>query len=110
MPISVSINWCLKICAAEDHSAQLVEIADTLGNPPFGRLHRLPAFVFCLFTFWVVRQHGTASAQHTRPKGDLQADRRLTNWDRRSSSLHFFVLFSRLVPSRQLVSMLSLKL
>ncbi|KAG5629716.1 hypothetical protein H5410_001433, partial [Solanum commersonii] len=27
---------CSKICAAKDHSAQLVGIADTLGNSPFG--------------------------------------------------------------------------
>ncbi|KAG5596745.1 hypothetical protein H5410_037977, partial [Solanum commersonii] len=43
-------------------------------------------------------------------KGDLQADQRLANWARRSSGLHFFVLFSRLVPSCQVVSMLCLKL
>ncbi|KAG5571905.1 hypothetical protein H5410_061671, partial [Solanum commersonii] len=39
--------------------------------------------------------------QRTGTKGDLQADRRLTNWVRRSSGLHFFVLFNRLVPSCQ---------
>ncbi|KAG5571671.1 hypothetical protein H5410_061437 [Solanum commersonii] len=49
-------------------------------------------------------------AQHTGTKGDLQADRRLANWAWRSSSLHFFVLFSRLVPSCQVVSLLCLKL
>ncbi|KAG5580178.1 hypothetical protein H5410_050805 [Solanum commersonii] len=52
----------------------------------------------------------SAKAQHTRTKGDLQAYRRLVNWARRSSRLHFFVLFSHLVPSCQVVSMLCFKL
>ncbi|KAG5571258.1 hypothetical protein H5410_061024 [Solanum commersonii] len=49
-------------------------------------------------------------AQHTGTKGDLEANRRLANWARRSSGLHFFVVFSRLVPSCQVVFMLCLKL
>ncbi|KAG5590734.1 hypothetical protein H5410_041248 [Solanum commersonii] len=40
-------------------------------------------------------------ARYTRTKGDLQADRRLANRAQRSSGLHFFVLFIRLVPSCQ---------
>ncbi|KAG5571670.1 hypothetical protein H5410_061436, partial [Solanum commersonii] len=86
---------CLKICAAEDQSAQLVESTDTFNDPPFGRFHCLLALAFNIFTLRVV------GAQHTGTKGDLQADRRLANWAWRSSSLHFFVLFSRLVPSCQ---------
>ncbi|KAG5576571.1 hypothetical protein H5410_056705, partial [Solanum commersonii] len=58
-------------------SVKLVGITDTFGDPPFGRFHRLPN------------------------KSDLQVDWRLTNWPQRSSGLHFFVLFSRLVPSYQ---------
>ncbi|KAG5599758.1 hypothetical protein H5410_031128 [Solanum commersonii] len=49
-------------------------------------------------------------AEHTGTKRDLQADRRLANWVRRSSDLYFFILFSRLVPSCQIVSMFCLKL
>ncbi|WMV58447.1 hypothetical protein MTR67_051832 [Solanum verrucosum] len=44
--------------------------------------------------------------QHTGTKGDLQADRRLTNKARRSSGLPFFILFCRLDPFCQVVSML----
>uniref|UniRef100_M1DB95 Uncharacterized protein n=1 Tax=Solanum tuberosum TaxID=4113 RepID=M1DB95_SOLTU len=105
---------------SEDQSEQLVRIADTLGDPPFGRFHRLLALSFSLFAFLVVERYGTASrncsatrrllhfianlifpfrAQHTRTKGDLQANRRLANRARRSSGLHFFVLFICLVPS-----------
>ncbi|KAG5632336.1 hypothetical protein H5410_004053 [Solanum commersonii] len=65
-------------------------------------MHRLFHFITNLtFSF---------KAQHTGTKGDLQADRRLANWARRSSGLYFFVLFTRLVPSCQVVSMLYLKL
>ncbi|KAG5615022.1 hypothetical protein H5410_014846, partial [Solanum commersonii] len=53
------------------------------------------------FSFW---------AQHTGTKGDLRANQRLANRARRSSGLHFFVLFSYLVPFCQVVSMLCLKL
>ncbi|KAG5581770.1 hypothetical protein H5410_052397, partial [Solanum commersonii] len=81
-----------------DPLAKLVEIADTFRDSPFGRFHRLPTLTFSLFT-----------SPRTRTKGDLQADRRLANWVRRSSGHHFFVLFSRLVPSCQVVSMLCLK-
>ncbi|KAG5620854.1 hypothetical protein H5410_006072 [Solanum commersonii] len=49
-------------------------------------------------------------AQRTGTKGNLQDDRRLANWARRYSGLYFFVLFSRLVPSYQVVSMFCLKL
>ncbi|KAG5571720.1 hypothetical protein H5410_061486 [Solanum commersonii] len=33
----------VKYCAAKEHSAQLVGIADALGDLPFGLLHRLSA-------------------------------------------------------------------
>ncbi|KAG5579739.1 hypothetical protein H5410_050366 [Solanum commersonii] len=33
-----------------DHSAQLFRIVNTLGNPSFGRFHRLLALAFSLFT------------------------------------------------------------
>ncbi|KAG5580228.1 hypothetical protein H5410_050855 [Solanum commersonii] len=111
---SRSKNKFLKICVAADHSVQLVGIADALGDPPFvgGRYsnasrnysatRRLLHFIANLiFPF---------RAQHTGTKNDLQVDRRLANWAQRSSGLHFFVLFSRLVPSYQVVSMLCLKL
>ncbi|KAG5585770.1 hypothetical protein H5410_046204 [Solanum commersonii] len=41
----------LKICAMKNHSVQLVGITDTLGNPPFGLVHRLSSFAFGIFTF-----------------------------------------------------------
>ncbi|KAG5571874.1 hypothetical protein H5410_061640, partial [Solanum commersonii] len=40
---------CLKICATTDHSAQLVGIADALGDPPFGLFHPLLALTFNIF-------------------------------------------------------------
>ncbi|KAG5631655.1 hypothetical protein H5410_003372 [Solanum commersonii] len=113
---------CSKICAVADHSVQLVEIADKLGDSPFGRFHCLLALAFNFFALRVVGRYSTTSrnysptrrvlhfitilifpfrAQYTGTKGDLQADRRLTNWAQRSSGLHFFVLFSRLIPSCQ---------
>ncbi|WMV13542.1 hypothetical protein MTR67_006927, partial [Solanum verrucosum] len=82
------------ICVAEDHLAQLVGIADTLGDLPFGRFHRLLALSISLFTFWIAGRYGTTSwdcsvtrrllhfivnlifpcrAQHIGTKGDLQA-------------------------------------
>ncbi|KAG5590921.1 hypothetical protein H5410_041435 [Solanum commersonii] len=48
--------------------------------------------------------------QRTGTNGDLKTDRRLANWARRPSRLHFFVLFIRLDSSCQVVSMLCLKL
>uniref|UniRef100_M1A313 Uncharacterized protein n=1 Tax=Solanum tuberosum TaxID=4113 RepID=M1A313_SOLTU len=80
---------------------KLVGIADTLGDPPFGRFHRLLALAFSLFAYWVVGRYGTASrncsathrllhfianlifpfrAQHTGTKGDLQDDRHQCPW------------------------------
>ncbi|KAG5585177.1 hypothetical protein H5410_045611, partial [Solanum commersonii] len=77
---SRSKNKCLNICAAADHSAQLVWIVDTLGDLPvvvgnygttswnYSATVRLLHFIANLiFPF---------RAQHTRIKGNLQADRR----------------------------------
>ncbi|KAG5571356.1 hypothetical protein H5410_061122 [Solanum commersonii] len=100
-----------------DHSAQLVGITNTLGDPPFGRFHRLFALAFSIFALRVVERYSTASrnysatrrllhfianlifpirAQHTGTKGDLQVDRRLAKWARRSSSLYFFIFSAAL--------------
>ncbi|WMV07821.1 hypothetical protein MTR67_001206, partial [Solanum verrucosum] len=109
----------------------LFGIADTLGDPPFGQFHHLLILTLNLFAFWVAGRYGTTSrncsatsrllyfianliipfrAQHTGTKDDLQADRRPATWARRSSGLHFFALFSRLVPFCQVLSILCLKL
>ncbi|WMV46649.1 hypothetical protein MTR67_040034, partial [Solanum verrucosum] len=79
------------ICAATDHSGSLVEIADQLGNPPFGRFHRRLALSFNIVVFFIIGRHSTTSqncsatrrlllfttdlilsfkAQHTRTKGE----------------------------------------
>ncbi|KAG5590238.1 hypothetical protein H5410_040752, partial [Solanum commersonii] len=52
VPNRSNINW--------DHSAQLVEIADALGNSPFGLLHRLSAFSFSIFAFWIIGRYSIA--------------------------------------------------
>uniref|UniRef100_M1DUG8 Uncharacterized protein n=1 Tax=Solanum tuberosum TaxID=4113 RepID=M1DUG8_SOLTU len=101
------------------HSAQLVGIADTLGDPPFGLLHRLSALVFSIFVSWIIGRHSTASqncsvtrrllfftanlilsfrAQHTGTKGEDKTFWRLTEWVRRFSYLHFFVLSAAFGP------------
>ncbi|KAG5580505.1 hypothetical protein H5410_051132 [Solanum commersonii] len=67
------------------HSAQLVEITDTLGDPPFGLLYRLSAFAFSIF-----------AVQHTGTKGENKTFWRLAN--RRFSNLHFLVLSAAFVP------------
>ncbi|KAG5613711.1 hypothetical protein H5410_013535, partial [Solanum commersonii] len=43
------------------HLVQLVEITDTLGNPPFSLLHRLSVVAFSIFASWIFGQHITAS-------------------------------------------------
>ncbi|KAG5586331.1 hypothetical protein H5410_046765 [Solanum commersonii] len=101
MPISISINW-----------AHLVGIADALGDPPFGLLHRLSSFPFSIFAFWIIGQYSTASrnslatcrlllfianlifsfkAQYTGTLGEVKAIRRLAKCIRQSSGLLFFV-------------------
>uniref|UniRef100_M1DLV5 Uncharacterized protein n=1 Tax=Solanum tuberosum TaxID=4113 RepID=M1DLV5_SOLTU len=44
-----------------DHSASLVEIADQLDDPPFGRFHRRVALSFIIVVFWISGRHSTAS-------------------------------------------------
>ncbi|KAG5571600.1 hypothetical protein H5410_061366 [Solanum commersonii] len=64
----------------------------------------------CRLLLFIAELTFSFRAQHTVIKGDLQVDRRLANRGRRSSSLHFFVLFIRLVPSCQVVFLGSLYL
>ncbi|KAG5595069.1 hypothetical protein H5410_036301 [Solanum commersonii] len=99
-------------CVAKDHSAQLVGIANTLGDLPFGLLHPFLALPFSIFAFWIIEQYSTTSrncstkcrlllfiadlifffrAQHTGTLGEIKAIRRLTECIRRSSDLLFFV-------------------
>uniref|UniRef100_M1DFZ2 Uncharacterized protein n=1 Tax=Solanum tuberosum TaxID=4113 RepID=M1DFZ2_SOLTU len=49
------------ISAAADHSASFVEIADQLGDSPFGIVHRrlIPSFI--IVVLWIIGRHGTAS-------------------------------------------------
>ncbi|WMV32721.1 hypothetical protein MTR67_026106, partial [Solanum verrucosum] len=49
------------ICAAADHSAPLVDIADQLGDPPFGRFHHPLALSFSIIVFWIIGRHSTTS-------------------------------------------------
>uniref|UniRef100_M1DMI4 Uncharacterized protein n=1 Tax=Solanum tuberosum TaxID=4113 RepID=M1DMI4_SOLTU len=94
----VTVAKVLKICVAKDHSAQLVGIANALGDPPFGLLHRLSAFAFNIFAFWIIGRYSTASrncsatrrllpfianlifsfrTEHTGTLGEVKAIRRL---------------------------------
>ncbi|KAG5585919.1 hypothetical protein H5410_046353 [Solanum commersonii] len=66
--------------------------------------------VMCRLLLFITDLTFSFRAHHTGTKGDLQADRRLANRVWRSSCLYFFILFIRLVPSCQVVSMLCLKL
>ncbi|WMV45581.1 hypothetical protein MTR67_038966 [Solanum verrucosum] len=50
-----------QICAAADHSASLVRIADQLGDSPFGVVHRRLAPAFSIVVLWVIRRHSSAS-------------------------------------------------
>uniref|UniRef100_M1DJ70 Gag-pol polyprotein n=1 Tax=Solanum tuberosum TaxID=4113 RepID=M1DJ70_SOLTU len=54
------IDEVYKICVAADHSASLVEIADLLGDSPFGVVHRRLAPAFTIVVLWVIGRHGTA--------------------------------------------------
>ncbi|KAG5630903.1 hypothetical protein H5410_002620 [Solanum commersonii] len=56
-----------------DHSAQLVGITDTLGDPRFGRFHRLLALAFRIFVLQVVGQIRLNTLEQkaiSRPIGD----------------------------------------
>ncbi|KAG5598872.1 hypothetical protein H5410_030242 [Solanum commersonii] len=92
-------------------TTQLVGIADALGDTPFSLFHRLSAFAFSIFAFWII------GAQHTGTLDDVKAIRRLAECIRRSLGLLFFVfaavlfLFvNRFIPFCQAVSILYLKL
>uniref|UniRef100_M1DCZ9 Uncharacterized protein n=1 Tax=Solanum tuberosum TaxID=4113 RepID=M1DCZ9_SOLTU len=50
----------VKKCAAKSHSAQLVGIADALGDLPFGLLHRLSTVAFNIFAFWIIVRYSIA--------------------------------------------------
>ncbi|KAG5595502.1 hypothetical protein H5410_036734 [Solanum commersonii] len=102
-----------------DHSVPLVEIANQLGEPPFGRFHRRLALSFSIIMFWIIGRHRTAlrnflathrlflftanlilsfKAQHTGTKGENKTFWRLTEWVRQFSDLYFFVLSAAFVP------------
>ncbi|WMV45766.1 hypothetical protein MTR67_039151, partial [Solanum verrucosum] len=89
------------ICAAVDHSTQLVGIAGQLDDSPFGIVHHHVALTLNIVVFWIVRRHGTAlrsclvtrrlllftvdlilsfRAQHTGTKGEDKTFWRLTKW------------------------------
>ncbi|WMV32736.1 hypothetical protein MTR67_026121 [Solanum verrucosum] len=59
--MGIRVNKGQNICAAADHSASLVRIADQFGDLPFGVVHRRLAPAFSIFVLWVIGQHGTAS-------------------------------------------------
>uniref|UniRef100_M1DLR6 Uncharacterized protein n=1 Tax=Solanum tuberosum TaxID=4113 RepID=M1DLR6_SOLTU len=44
-----------------DHLASLVEIADQLDDPPFGRFHCRLALSFSIVVFWIIGRYSTAS-------------------------------------------------
>ncbi|WMV18642.1 hypothetical protein MTR67_012027 [Solanum verrucosum] len=62
-----------EICAAADHLASLVGIADQLGDSPFGVDHPCLAPAFSIVVLW---------AEHTRTKGGSKTLRRLAKWTR----------------------------
>uniref|UniRef100_M1DR99 Uncharacterized protein n=1 Tax=Solanum tuberosum TaxID=4113 RepID=M1DR99_SOLTU len=53
-------NRLSKKYATKDNSAQLVGIADSLGDPPFGLVHRLSTLAFNKFKFCNVGRWSTA--------------------------------------------------
>uniref|UniRef100_M1DZH4 Uncharacterized protein n=1 Tax=Solanum tuberosum TaxID=4113 RepID=M1DZH4_SOLTU len=55
-----------RICAAVDHSASLVGIANQLGDSPFGVVHRRLAPSFSIVVLWFI------GVQHTGTKGDVR--------------------------------------
>ncbi|KAG5631549.1 hypothetical protein H5410_003266, partial [Solanum commersonii] len=63
-----------KIYAAVDHSMSLVEIAEQLGDPPFGRFHRRHALSFSIVVFGslgnILQLRGTSRRYHTGAKGE----------------------------------------
>ncbi|KAG5571391.1 hypothetical protein H5410_061157 [Solanum commersonii] len=78
----------------------------------FGQFHRLLTLAFNIFVLRVIRHYSTALQNYSATRRLLYfiAYRQFSKWARRVSGLHFFILFSRLVPCCQVVSMLCLKL
>ncbi|KAG5631990.1 hypothetical protein H5410_003707, partial [Solanum commersonii] len=54
---------CLKISVVVDHSAQLVGIADTLDDLPFGQFHRLLDLAFSIFAWNKRRSPGRSTTR-----------------------------------------------
>ncbi|KAG5585776.1 hypothetical protein H5410_046210 [Solanum commersonii] len=98
---------------------QLVGITDQLGNSPFGIVHSRVSLSLSIILFWIIRRHDTTSqscsvtrrlllfttdlilsfkAQRTGTKGEDKTFWQLTEWVRRFSDLHFFVLSAAFVP------------
>ncbi|KAG5599839.1 hypothetical protein H5410_031209 [Solanum commersonii] len=61
----------VKKYVAKDHSVQLVDIVDALGDPPFGMLHCLSTFAFSIFAFWIIRLSTLELWARLRPFGEL---------------------------------------
>ncbi|KAG5610343.1 hypothetical protein H5410_021624 [Solanum commersonii] len=114
-----------------DRSTSLGEIADQLGDFPFGVGHRRLALVLNIIVLWVIGRHGTASrnfpamrrllrfsadlilsfrAQHTGTKGKYVICWRFPEWVRRFVHLHFFILLASFSPFCSIMSMVFLKL
>ncbi|KAG5580038.1 hypothetical protein H5410_050665, partial [Solanum commersonii] len=108
-----------KICAAKDHSINLVGIAVQLGDLPFCLVHCHITLAFIIIMFWIIRRHSTTSqncsttrrllffttnlclsfrAQHTGTKGENKTFWRLAEWVWQFSDLHFFVFSAAFVP------------
>ncbi|KAG5586105.1 hypothetical protein H5410_046539, partial [Solanum commersonii] len=90
-----SSNLELKIlCFKMDHLTSLVEITDQLSDSPFCRFHRCLALSFNIVMFGSLGD----IAQHTGTKGEDKIFWQLTEWVRRFSDLHFFILSAAFVP------------
>ncbi|KAG5571847.1 hypothetical protein H5410_061613 [Solanum commersonii] len=95
-----------KIFVVADHLASLVGIADQLGYFPFGSVHRhssQPSISSCFGPL------GDESSTHWNKRRN-ETLRRFAMRTRRSSSVHFFIVFTLFVPFFYVVSMLSFKL
>ncbi|KAG5606026.1 hypothetical protein H5410_027518 [Solanum commersonii] len=64
--MELSANFS-KIVFAAESLALLVEIADQLGDPPFGRFHHRFALSFNIIVFWIIGQHKCAVERLKRP-------------------------------------------
>ncbi|KAG5619702.1 hypothetical protein H5410_004920 [Solanum commersonii] len=64
----------LELKNLSDHSASLVEIADQLSDPPFGRFHHCLALSFSIVVFWIIGQYRLSTLEQKariRPFDDL---------------------------------------